>query len=69
MKRTTQEALIYLVVAISALFFMSYSVHMLVGGLVAETTEYALIALVCLAGIVAIVMMARDVIRHRRRQD
>jgi len=61
-----KEILIYLVVAISGLFVMSYSVHMLVGGLVTPKTEYMLINATILAGVVAIAFMAWDVIQRRK---
>jgi len=66
MGKILQEALIYLVVAVSSLFILGFSVHMLVGGLVSPETEYLLIELVCLADIAAIGFMARDVIQRRK---
>ena len=67
MNKPKQEALIYLAVALSALFFMCYAVHMLVGGLVSAETDYTLMAVVCVIGIAAMGFMAWDVIEHRRR--
>lgn len=66
-----QEALVYCVVAISSLFIMGYAMHMLVGGLVSQETEYLLIALICLADVAAIGYMAWDVLQRRKqnRQD
>lgn len=61
-----KEALIYLVVAVSSLLVMSYSVHMLVGGLVSPETEYALIEGTLLIGLGAIAYMAWDVIQRRK---
>jgi len=66
MIKLIQEILIYLVVALSSLFIMSYAVHMLVGGLVSKETEYLLITLTCIIGIVAIGFMAWDVIQRRK---
>lgn len=60
------EILIYSIVAIGTLISMGFSVHMFVGGLVSQETEYFLIAAVCL--IVACIMsyMAWDVIQKRK---
>lgn len=66
MFKLIQEVLIYLAVALSSLFIMSYAVHMLVGGLVSKETEYFLILATSLVGIVAIGFMVWDVIRHRK---
>ena len=66
MSKLLQEALIYLVVAVSSLFILGFSVHMLVGGLVSPETEYLLIELICLADIAAIGYMAWDVIQRRK---
>ena len=65
-KPVVYEALIYLIVALSSLFVMGYAVHMLVGGLVSKETEYFLIMLTCIIGVVAIGLMAWDVIKRRR---
>jgi len=65
MRRSLQEALIYLAVAVSALFFMAYAVHMLVGGLVSEATEYSLMGGVCTVAGIVMVAMAWDVVRRR----
>lgn len=66
MNKTLQEALIYLTVALSALFIMGYAVHMVLGGLVSAATEIGVIVAVCCAGAAAIGFMAWDVIRRRR---
>ena len=68
MGKLLQEVAIYLIVAISSLFIMGFAMHMLVGGLVSPETEYFLIVAICLADIVAIGYMARDVIRRRKQQ-
>jgi hypothetical protein len=60
------EILTYAIVAASSLFIMGFVVHMLVGGLVSENIEIALIGLVCTIDAVAIGFMARDVIRRRK---
>ncbi len=66
MFKLIQEILIYVIVACSSLFIMSYAVHMLVGGLVNADTESLLIELICVIGIIAMGYMARDVIRRRK---
>jgi hypothetical protein len=66
MGKILQEALIYLIVAISSLFIMGSVMHMLVGGLVSPETEYLLIVLICLVDLAAISYMTWDVIQRRR---
>jgi hypothetical protein len=61
-----QEALIYLVVAISSVIAMGYATHMMVGGLVSPETEYLLIVLACVITIAVIGYMAWDVIQRRK---
>jgi hypothetical protein len=66
MNKLIQEIIIYLIVALSSLFIMSYAVHMLVGGLVSKETESLLIIVTCIVGIVAIGFMVWDVTRRRK---
>jgi len=66
MGKIIQEVAVYLVVAISSLFIMGFVMHMLVGGLVSPETEEMLIILICLVDLIAISLMARDVIRRRK---
>lgn len=66
MNKPIREILIYLVVAISSLFIMSYAIHMLVGGLVSQETEHLLIAITCIIGVAAIGLMFWDVIQRRK---
>jgi len=67
MGKILQEALIYLVVAISSLFILGFATHMLVGGLVSPETEYLLIELVCFADVIVIGFMTWDVIKRRKQ--
>ena len=60
------EILIYLAVAIGSLIMMSYTVHMFVGGLVSQETEYFLIAATCLIVACVIGYMTWDVIQKRK---
>ena len=66
MNKLIQEIIIYLVVALSSLFIMSYAIHMLVGGLVSKKTEYVLIIVTCIIGVVAIGLMVWDVAQRRK---
>jgi hypothetical protein len=66
MNKLIQEIIIYLIVALSSLFIMSYAVHMLVGGLVSKETESLLIIVTCIVGMVAIGFMVWDVTRRRK---
>jgi hypothetical protein len=66
MNKPIHEIIIYLIVAISSLFIMSYAVHMLVGGLVSKETEDLLILATCIVGVVVIGLMAWDVARRRK---
>ena len=59
------EILMYLVVAISALFITGYAVHMFIGGLVSSESELQLIILACLIVASAIGYMTWDVIQRR----
>lgn len=59
------EILMYLIVAISALFITGYAVHMFIGGLVSPESELQLIVLACLVVAGVIGYMAWDVIQRR----
>jgi hypothetical protein len=60
-----KELILYSIAAVSSLFVLGYSIHMLVGGLVSDQTENWLIAMTCLVGAVVIAFMYWDVIRRR----
>ena len=66
MHKLIQEIIVYLIVALSSLFIMSYAVHMLVGGLVSKETESLLIIFTCIVGVVAIGLMVWDVTQRRK---
>lgn len=61
-----KEVILYLLVAIASLVVLGYSVHMFVGGLVNENTEWWLISGACFIGLVIMALMVRDVLRRRR---
>jgi hypothetical protein len=60
-----RELAVYALVAASSLFLMTFVVHMLVGGLVSETTERWLTVALCSAVALLIGAMAWDVARRR----
>ena len=61
-----KEALIYIMVAISSLFMITYVVHMFIGGLVSEGTEHSVMAVAFAVWACVIGAMAWDVVRRRR---
>lgn len=63
-----KETLILILVAGSSIFILGYSIHMLIGGLVDETTELWIIAAACLTGTAVIAFMGWDILRQRRRR-
>jgi len=61
-----KELIIYLLVATSTTVLMAYSVHMVLGGLVEESTEHRVMAVVVMLTVIAIGFMFWDVIKKRR---
>jgi len=61
-----KEVAILTLVAFSAVFLLGYSIHMLIGGLVAERTESWIIGIACAIGVAIISFMAWDILRQRR---
>ena len=61
-----KEIILYLVVATSTTVLMGYSVHMVLGGLVEESTEHTVMAIVVAITIFVIALMFWDVIKRRR---
>lgn len=62
-----REIAIYTIAAAAGLAILGYSIHMFVGGLVSWRSEKIIIAAAVLVGAVAIALMARDVVRTRRK--
>lgn len=60
------EILIYGFIAVSSMVLWSYVVHMMIGGLVSEETEYLIMGIAVTIGVIVIGAMARDVIQRRR---
>lgn len=61
-----KEALIYIAVAISSLFMITYVVHMFIGGLVSKGTEHSVMAVAFTVWACVIGAMAWDIVRRRR---
>lgn len=63
-----KEILIYVLVAASSLFLMTFVAHMMVGGLVSARTEQLITIGLCTVVACLIGAMAWDVARRRRRK-
>lgn len=61
-----KESIILILVAFSSIFILGYSIHMLIGGMVSESTETWIITGACLVGAVVVAFMGWDIIRQRR---
>ena len=62
-----KEIIIYAIAAIACLAILAYSIHMFVGGLVSAELERILMIGGTLIGATIIGLMARDVIRTRKK--
>lgn len=61
-----KEILIYAFIAVSSMVLWSYVVHMLIGGLVSEETEYLVMGIAVAIGVTIISAMTWDVVQRRR---
>ena len=61
-----KELILLLLVACSSVFILGYSIHMLIGGLVSETTEMWIIAGACTIGVGILIFMGWDILKARR---
>ncbi|MFV2056573.1 MAG: hypothetical protein ACC707_08905 [Thiohalomonadales bacterium] len=61
-----KELILYLLVAISTTILMGFSVHMVLGGMVEESTEHVAMATVMALTISVIAFMFWDVIKRRK---
>lgn len=61
-----KEIVILVLVAVSSIFILGYSLHMLIGGLVEPATEQWIITGACVVGTLIVAFMGWDIIRHRR---
>jgi hypothetical protein len=62
-----KEIVIYSIAAIACLAILAYSIHMFIGGLVSAELERMIMIGGTLVGATIIGLMARDVIRTRRK--
>jgi hypothetical protein len=61
-----KEIIILTLVAISSIFILGYSLHMLIGGLVSPETEQLIITAACIVGTIIVAFMGWDIVRQRR---
>ncbi len=60
-----KEVIIYLIVAVSSLLLMAYTVHMFVGGLVEEETEHTIMIVVLAISATVMAFLGWDIVRRR----
>jgi len=63
-----RELVILVIVAISSLFILGYSIHMFIGGLVSPETETISIAVAVSIGFIVLVFLGLDIIKQRRKR-
>ena len=63
-----REIVILIIVAISSLFILGYSIHMFIGGLVSPQTEKISIIVAVAIGFVILLFLGLDIIRQRRKR-
>ncbi len=66
MLRIMKEALVYIVSGCSSLLILAFTVHMFIGGMVSERTEWIVTIVVVLIGAGVMAWMVMDVLRRRR---
>jgi len=64
-----KEAIIYLIVAISSLLLMAYTVHMFVGGLVEEETQDMITIIVLGVSATVMAFLGWDIVKRRTRGE
>jgi len=64
-----KEAIIYLIVAISSLLLMAYTVHMFVGGLVEEETQDMITIIVLGTSATVMAFLGWDIVKRRTRGE
>jgi len=64
-----KETIIYIVVAISSLLLMAYTVHMFVGGLVDEATEDMITLIVLGITVAVMAVLGWDIVRRRTHRS
>lgn len=65
---SSKEIIILIIVSLSSLFLLGYSIHMLIGGIVSETTERWSIIVACILGAIIIGFLVMDIFRQRRQR-
>ena len=63
-----KEIIILVVVSLSSVFILGYSVHMFIGGMVSETTERWSIIIACTLGAIIVGFLVVDIFRQRRQR-
>ena len=63
-----REIVILIIVAVSSLFILGYSIHMFIGGLVSPQTEKISITVAVIIGFVVLLFLGLDIIRQRRKR-
>ena len=63
-----REIIILVIVAVSSLFILGYSVHMFIGGLVSPETEKYSIAAAVSIGFVILLFLGLDIVKQRRKR-
>jgi hypothetical protein len=61
-----KEIIVLVLIALSSIFILGYSIHMLVGGLVSKATETWIIAGACSVGVIILIFMGLDIVKQRR---
>jgi Mn2+/Fe2+ NRAMP family transporter len=63
-----KEIIVLIVVSLSSLFILGYSIHMFIGGMVSETTERWSIIIACAVGAIIVGLLVADIFRQRRQR-
>lgn len=63
-----KEIIVLVLVALSSVFILGYSIHMLIGGLVSKETETWIIAGACSVGVIILIFMGLDIVKQRRHR-
>ncbi|MFN2126234.1 MAG: hypothetical protein ACK2TU_00090 [Anaerolineales bacterium] len=61
-----KEIIALVLIALSSVFILGYSIHMLIGGLVSKSTETWTIAGACSVGVIILIFMGLDIVKQRR---
>ena len=62
-----KNVIIFILVSISSLTVLGYSVHMFIGGLVSPETETTAIIIAVAIGVLILTFLGYDIVKHRRR--